>query len=128
MKFISDFCKLNKVLKCKPWPLPKIVETLQEPEGFTYASQLDLNMAYYNIRLEPDSSIIFTIILPWGEYFCKRLSMGVARSPNIFQEKITGLMSDLEYVRAYIDDLLIISKEFFRDQLTKLEKGFTQIS
>ncbi len=48
--------------------------------------------------------------------------MGVARSPDIFQEKMTGLMSDLEYVRAYINDLLIISKDSFKDHLTKLEK------
>ncbi len=41
---ISDFHELNKVLKCKLWPLLKIVETLQELEGFTYTSQLDLNM------------------------------------------------------------------------------------
>ena len=47
--------------------------------------------------------------------------MGVAGSPDIFQEKMTGLMSDLEYVRAYIDDLLIILKDLFKDHLTKLE-------
>ena len=48
--------------------------------------------------------------------------MDVARLPDIFQEKLTGLMSDLEYVRAYIDDLLKISKDLFKDHLTKLEK------
>ena len=66
VQFISDFFKFNKVLKHKPWPLPKIVETLQELEGFTYASWLDLNIGYYTIRLDPDSSKICTIILPWG--------------------------------------------------------------
>ncbi len=48
--------------------------------------------------------------------------MGVARSPDIFLAKMTGLMSNLEYIRACIDDLLIISKDLFRDHLTKLEK------
>ena len=47
--------------------------------------------------------------------------MGVAGSPNIFQEKMTGLMAHLEYVKAYIDDLLIISKDSFQDHLDKLE-------
>ena len=99
VQFISDFCELNKVLKHKPWPLPKIVETLQELEEFTYASQLDLNMGYYTIRSDPDSSKICTIILPWGKYSYQSLSMVVAGFPDIFQEKMTGLMSDLEYVR-----------------------------
>ncbi len=48
--------------------------------------------------------------------------MGVAGLPDIFQEKMTGLMSDLEYVRVYIDDLLIILKDLFKHHLTKLEK------
>ena len=124
VQFISDFCNLNKVLKRKALPLPKIVETLQELEGFTYASQLDLNMGYYTIRLDPDSSKICTIVLPWGKYSYQRLPMGVAGLPGIFQEKMMGLMSDLRYVRAYIDDLLIILKDLFRDHLTKLEKVF----
>ena len=47
--------------------------------------------------------------------------MGVAGSPDIFQEKMTGLMATLEYVKAYIDDLLIISKGDFKDHLEKLE-------
>ena len=121
VRFITDFRELNKRLKRKPWPLPKITETLQELEGFTFASQLDLNMGYYTIRLDPDSSKICTIILPWGKYSYQRLPMGVAGSPDIFQERMTDLMRNLEFVRAYIDDLLVISKDSFKDHLEKLD-------
>ena len=79
-------------------------------------------MGYYTIRLDPDSSKICTIILPWGKYSYQRLPMGVAGSPDIFQEKMTSLMVTLEYVKAYIDDLLIISKDGFQDHLEKLEQ------
>ena len=34
VRFISDFRELNKRLVRKPWPLPKITDTLQELEGF----------------------------------------------------------------------------------------------
>ena len=47
--------------------------------------------------------------------------MGVTGTPDIFQEKMSGLMATLEYVRAYINDLLIISKDSFEDPLDKLE-------
>ncbi len=60
---------------------------LQEIEGFSYATALDLNMGYYTIRLDPDASKICTIIFPWGKYSYKRLPMGIAGSPDIFQEK-----------------------------------------
>jgi hypothetical protein len=48
----------------KPFPIPKISTVLQELEGFTYATALDLNMGYYTIRLDPDASKICNIILP----------------------------------------------------------------
>jgi hypothetical protein len=44
---ISDFRELNKRIIWKPYPIPKISTTLQELEGFTYATALDLNMGYY---------------------------------------------------------------------------------
>jgi hypothetical protein len=73
---------------------------LQEIEGFSYATALDLFMGYYTIRLDPDASKICTIIFPGGKYSYKRLPMGIAGSPDIFQGKLLELMESLEYVRA----------------------------
>ena len=85
VRVISDFREVNKRIVRKPFPLPKISTVLQELEGFTYATALDLNMGYYTIRLDPDASNICTIVLPWGKYSYLRLPMGVACSPEIFQ-------------------------------------------
>ena len=93
---------------------------LQKLEGFTFATALDLNMGYYTIRLGPDASRICTIIFPWGKYSHKRLPMWIAGSPDIFQAKMSKLMMALEYVRAYLDDILIISKKNLKDHLEKL--------
>jgi hypothetical protein len=38
---ISDFRELHKGIVRKPYPIPKISTTLQELEGFTYATTLD---------------------------------------------------------------------------------------
>jgi hypothetical protein len=46
----------------RPYPIPKISTTLQELEGFTYATALDLNMGQYTIRLDPRAVEMFTII------------------------------------------------------------------
>ena len=46
--------------------------------------------------------------------------MGLCNSPDIFQEKMNDLMQDLEFARAYIDDLLIISKGDFNVHLNHL--------
>jgi hypothetical protein len=88
---------------------------LQELEGFTFATALDLNMGYYTIRLDPDASKICTFIFPWGKYSYLRLPMCIAGSPKIFQAKMSKLMAALEFVRTYLDDLLCIVKASLDD-------------
>jgi Reverse transcriptase (RNA-dependent DNA polymerase) len=46
--------------------------------------------------------------------------MGVCNSPDIFQDKMSCLVANLEYVQAYIDDLLIIKKGTNLEHLQKL--------
>jgi hypothetical protein len=124
---ISDFRELNKRMVRKPYPIPKISTTLQELEGFTYATALDLNMGYYTIRLDPMASEMCTIIFPWGKYSYLRLPMGFAGSADIFQAEMGNLMVSLQYVRAYIDDLLVVTKGSISDHLDELEAVFIRL-
>jgi hypothetical protein len=125
--FVSDFQEVNKRLIRKPFPIPKISKVLQEIEGFSYATALDLNMGYYTIRLDPDASKICRVIFPWGEYSYKKLPMGIAGYPDIFQENMPELMEFLEFIRANLDDLLCISKLSLEDHLDKLEVVLQQL-
>ncbi len=95
---ISDFRELNKRIVRKPHPIPKISTILQELEGFTYATALDLNMGYYTIRLDPTAFEMCTIIFPWGMYSYKRLPMGFRGSADIFQAQIIDLMASLKFL------------------------------
>jgi hypothetical protein len=65
IRFLSNFWEVNKRLVRTPFSIPKISMVLQEIEGFSFATALDLNMGYYIIRLYPDASKIYTIIFPW---------------------------------------------------------------
>ena len=120
VRFISDFRELNKRIKRKPFPIPKIQDMLLNLEGFQWATSLDLNMGYYHIELTPASKRLCTIVLPWGKYEYQRLPMGLCNSPDIFQEKMGNLFQDLEYVRAYIDDLLVLTKGSYEEHLDSI--------
>ncbi len=124
---ISDFRELNEQIVPKSYPIPKISTTLQELEGFTYATTLDLDMGYYTIRLDPAAAKMCTIIFPWSKYSYQRLPMGFAGSADIFQAEMGNLMAALEYVRAHINNLLVITKSSHDDHLGKLEKVFIQL-
>ena len=53
------------------------------------------------------------------------MPIGLCNSPDIFQEKMNELFHGLEYVRAYIDDLFIISN--VEDHLNKVKVGFKKL-
>ncbi len=53
--------------------------------------------------------------------------MGFAGSADIFQAEMGNLMASLEYVWAYIDDLLAITKGSLGDYLAKLEALFIRL-
>ena len=120
--FITDFRKLNEQIKQKPYPLPNIRETLLELKGFQWGTSLDLNMGYYHIKLHPNSHKYCTIVFPFGKYEYLRLPMGLCNSPDIFQEHMSELLQDLHYVRAYIDDVAVLTKGDWYDHINKLDK------
>jgi hypothetical protein len=122
VRFLSNFWDVYKRLIRKPFPNPKISMVPQELEEITFVMALDLNMGYYTIRLDPDASRICTVIFPWGKYSYKRLLMDIAGSTDIFQSKMSELMEDLEYVQAYLDDLLCISRSSLEDHLKNLKR------
>jgi hypothetical protein len=119
VRTVSDFKKLNKRAVRKPYLIPKISTILQELEGFTYATALDLNMGYYTVRLDQMASEMCTIIFPWGKYLYKRLPMGFGGSADIFQGQIMDLMASLQFVRACMDNLLIMRRGILDEHLQK---------
>ena len=64
----------------------------------------------------------------WGKYEYLRLPMGLCNSPDIFQEKMSELMYGLEFARAYLDDLLVVSKDSFENHFIHLEEVFTRLA
>ncbi len=133
--FITDFREVKNWLVRKPVPLPKISTILQELEGFTYATTIDLNTGYDTIRLDPDATKICTLIFPWGKYSYLYLPMWIAGSQDVFQAKMSVLMVNLEFVRAYLDYLLCITKTSLEDHpdksrmvLTSLQEAGLQVN
>ena len=60
-------------------------------EDFNYDTSIDLNIGYYQIQPSKSTSKLCMITPPWEKYCYKRLPMGVANSPDIFQQKIKYL-------------------------------------
>src|SRR5687768_8411617 len=125
LRSLADLRELKKWIRRYPFPIPKIQDMLQKLEGFMWATSLDFIMGYYHIMLTPNASRLCTVVLPRGKYEYLRLPMGLCNSPDIFQEKMSELMSGLEFVRAYLDNLLLITKGNFNKHLVQLKEALT---
>jgi hypothetical protein len=52
-----------------------------------------------------------------GKYKYKPLPMGIKIAPDVFQNVISKFVQDMEYVKTYLDDLLILTNRRFKDHL-----------
>ena len=86
-------------------------------EVFQYAKFLDLNMGYYNIQLRKNTSNLCMIIILWEKNCYKSLPMGFANYPKTFQQTMNDLYNGFEFICAYIDDLLILTKGYWTDHV-----------
>ena len=100
---------------------------LHKLRGFQWVTTIDLNMGYHNILLDSASSKLCTIVLPWSKYEYLRLPMGLCTAPDIFHERMAELMQDFEFVRTYLDDILILSNGSYEDHLEQVEQVLARL-
>ena len=70
-------------------------------------------MGYYTIRLSPTIQYMTTIIAGFGKFRYNCLPMKMCASGGIFQAKVDKLIVDIEGVKNYMDDILVLSKDSF---------------
>ena len=94
VRICLDMRQANRAILREKHPVPTIEETLQEMSGAKVFSKLDLNMAFHQIELAPESRDITTFAGPNGLYRYKRLLFGVNMATEKFQQIIWQILRD----------------------------------
>ena len=83
---------------------------MHQLEVFQYATALYINMGYYTIRLSPTSQDMTAIVTEFGKFEYNRLPMVMCDLGDILQAKLYKMLGDIDGVKTYIDDILVLSK------------------
>ena len=106
---IIDYRALNKVTRKFMWPMPKVEDIFSQLNGAKYFSTLDLRAGYHHIGLTTDSIPKTAFTSPFGKYEYVKVPFGLAQAPAYFQELMTGVLKDLPFAMAYLEDIIIYS-------------------
>lgn len=102
-------CKvtINKCIETEHYPTPLIDEIFANLANCKYFCKIDLKGAYLQLEVSEESRELLTINTLRGLYRYKRMALGIKNGPSIFQSVMDQILSRLDRVFCYQDDILI---------------------
>ncbi|KII65807.1 Transposon Tf2-6 polyprotein [Thelohanellus kitauei] len=108
-----DYRQLNSITRKDTYSLPIMEDLIDRLSGFKYFSLLDLQSGYWQCAVE-DSSKEKTAFSPGpgkGLYEFNRIPFGLTNAPSSFQRLMDNLLGHSDNYTAYLDDIIIFSKD-----------------
>ena len=118
VRICVDLKKLNRAVKREGYMLPtledvmhKLLPTLEDVmhklKGSTVFTKLDATSGFWQLPLDDATAKLTTFMTPFGQYFFRRLPFGISLAPEVFQRTMENILSDIEGVECYMDDILV---------------------
>ena len=115
-RFAVDYRKLNQVTIPMSQPIPRLDDVFDAlgESGATMFSTLDLNSAFFQIGLDPESKKKSAFVTHEGVFEFNRMSFGLRNASFSFQLLMSQVLKGLnwKFVLCYIDDILVYSPDF----------------
>jgi len=101
---------INNLLEDDDYPMPRTREIIDKLAYNSYFSELDLEDAYMQLRLDEQDQDILSFTQKNNRWSFVGSPYGVRTMSAIFQRFIAGILQDLPFVSVYIDNITIASK------------------
>jgi len=110
-RLVIDFRALNEKTLGDAYPLPNIIDILDQLGSAKYFSVFDLASGFHQIPMAPADAQKTAFSTPFGHYEFKRMPFGLKNAPATFQRLMDRILSGLQGIElfVYLDDIVIYS-------------------
>ena len=113
-RVVCDMRRLNAVTALPSYPIPKIADVLEGLKGSSIFTTLDMNMAYYQVKINPEHQHKATITTPWNNYSFTRMCFGLSGASFTCARLLNIVLGDIipSKCLCYFDDVIIRGGNF----------------
>jgi hypothetical protein len=91
-RLVIDFSPLTTIIQSPPSVVPDITASLQQLQGKTLFTVMDLKYAYLALRIDEQSKPLTTFLTPAGAYQWLSIPTGAACSPAYFIDAVNRIL------------------------------------
>ncbi|CAE1249039.1 unnamed protein product [Acanthosepion pharaonis] len=106
----GDFRRLNAQTVPDKYPIPHLQDFAITLQGASIFTKLDLRKAFHQIPVAKDDIHKTAVTTPFGLFEFTRMPFGLRNAAQSFQRLIDEVLRGLHFTFAYIDDVLIASR------------------
>jgi hypothetical protein len=112
LRMCINYWFLNKLTVKNRYPLPRIEDMLEQLQGASVFTGLDLASGYWQIRIHDEDVEKTAFRTHLGHFQWRVLSFGLTNCPSTFQQVMNDIFREYlgRFVVIYLDDILIYSK------------------
>ncbi|GKE26040.1 putative reverse transcriptase domain-containing protein [Tanacetum coccineum] len=108
-----DYRELNKLTVKNHYPLPRIDDLLDQLQGSSVYSKINLRSGYHQLRIKEKDIPIITFRIWYGHFEFQVMPFGLTNAPVVFIDLMNRVCKPYldKFIIVFIDDILVYFKD-----------------
>ena len=112
IRFCVDYRGLNALTQFDAEPMPCVEEIMGKLSGDRYMSKFDAAQGFWQVPMAAESKHLTAFTVPQGHFQFLRMPFGLVNSPATFNRCMRKMLTGLDNVDSFVDDLLVHNPEW----------------